>query len=203
MNDLHLLSESPQDLQEQLTAIAPKESLKGRKIYLALIDSEILFRPFQFDNAVNLEHQLSMEAVKLLSLPVGDIILDYQMTSQANEQIMGIYICGSRRRLKEYNDIFLRFKVYPVQLIPYALVIANYFFSDKNLENKQHVLIDCFKPSQAVLGVFARSQCVLMRLIQYESLENLKIEINSSILSACAASRVKQCDGFYFYGNYG
>jgi hypothetical protein len=197
---LYLLSESLDDLDQQLLTLAQKEQLKGRAGYLALMDKDIFLRPFvpdTSDESQKPDAQLLMEAVHLLSLPGGEIVLDYQIGEASKK---GIFICAGRKRLEAYYQVLLKFGVYPVQIVPYALIVANYFLFENVLGNKQYLLLDCFKPSWAVLGVFTQYQCVLMRLVHYETLEALKMEIDASILSACANSQVKQCDGFYFYG---
>jgi hypothetical protein len=200
---LYLLSDSPDDLYRQLTEMAPKEQLKGRQCYLALVDHEAIIRSFDIkvSQKINFRTQLGIDAMEFLSLPVNDIELDYEILEQDDSQIKGTYICMNRHRLGEYNYTLSKFGIYPLQVIPYALVVANYFLS-QDLGDKQYILVDCFKPSWAVFGVFMKSRCIMVRLIHYESLEELRTEINASVLSACSKSPLKECSGLYVYGNY-
>ena len=187
----------------QLSETSKKEQRQDGQCYLALVDHDAMIRSFDLkvSEKIKLHTQLGINAMEFLSLPVNDIALDYQITEQDDTQVKGTYIYMNRQQLGKYNHALSKFGVYPMQVIPYALIAANYFLS-RELGDKQYILVDCFKPSWAVFGVFMKSRCIMVRMIHYDSLDELKTEINSSVLSACASSPLKQCSGLYVFGDY-
>src|SRR5258708_4419934 len=143
LDPLYLLSDSPEDLYGQLSEMAKKEKLKGRQCYLALVDKDVFIRPYNLKVSENIKFrtQLGIDAMELLSLPIDEIALDYQIFEKDKTLYKGTYVCMNRHQLGKYSYVLSKFGIYPLQAAPYALVAANYFLS-QGLGDQQYILVD-------------------------------------------------------------
>ena len=194
---------SPSDLEENLSEIQKTNPNEFHFVSMVLRDPKVLVSPFCFDgiSLKELKTKLMFESVGLLSLPVNDIELDYQILVHENGKLQGIFICIPKTLLKEYLKIANEAKLIPLEITSCMLASLDSFLLAYGKQKGRLCLMDFYKETIIHLAVFHEGQCELLREIQYESLTEACSEVIQSLRSVYARSPDKQCQQIYCCGN--
>lgn len=197
-----LVCESPAHLTKVLSAACANKSLKAQRIHLLLFDTDILLSPFEFplDQQANLSHKLLLDAADFLSLPTSDI--DVQHTLWSNHgSLKGVYAAMAHQRAEEYFHIALKQGLRLKGIWPLPLVLVALFAKNQTGVNKQNVFLHVYDEHSAVLSVLSNQQGVILRTVKFESFQELKHEITTTMQSGCANSMIKEWDKLYISGD--
>src|SRR5262245_53645708 len=107
---------SPQELRDLLSAETKKGGFNFQFITLSLTDPQVYVYPFQMPQAPRkelLEHLID-EAVELSSLHINDIELDFQVFSEKEGALDGVFTCIPKKVLEDYIAICDQAKLVPI-----------------------------------------------------------------------------------------
>ena len=194
---------SPEELAGNRSLFREKRKNKCLFVALAISGSQVLVRTFDLPKAPfpDIINNLKFDAVELLSLPVDEIELDFQVLSSTKEKVSGVFACLPKKLLADYLSILDKEKITPVKITAYILAHIDAFLLSHTTNNKRFCLLDFSKRDIIHLAVFNQKQCELLREIPYENLEEARLEVIQSLRSACGKSHAKQFDHIYFSGD--
>ena len=192
---------SPDELKKFLSEQPGSVSSSPRLAALAISGPQVLVRVFQFGSVPSkeLKRRLLHEAVELLSLPVSDIELMYQILGSADGEINGVYVCLPRKLLHRYLWVLYRAKFVPAHITAASAVYLASFFKDPQLDGRV-CFLNFSNKKMICLAIFLQRKCELFREIPYENWAEATTEILQSLRSVCAKSSVKQFDRIYLVG---
>ncbi len=200
---LAFAASSAEELENKITTSLKENPSKSRLTTLAIGGPQVLICPFNLEKMSSKEllAHLRSEAVGMLSLPLDQIVMDYQILSGEDETVAGIYTCLPKSSLDGYLAVLNNAKLIPVKITTYFLATIDSFFRQHETKNERFCLIDFSKETNINLAIFMDHQCELIRQIPYDDDNEAKNEVIQSLRSACSKSRNKQFDNIYFYGH--
>ena len=169
---LTLEASSPKELQNILAAKFSATKPASRSINLIINGPQVLTRLFQFEPVSDkeLKRRLLHEAVELLSLPVSEIDLNFQILNFSPTKISGIYVCIPKKIIKNYLWVLFQAKLYPVQIIPYAAACLNSFLKESQSGQEKKCFLNFMKEKIIYLVILSRKDCEWIREIPYEKI---------------------------------
>ena len=200
---LTLTVASVDQLKESLSKLLADKKTSAQPVSLAISGNQVFVCPFNFDKAAmkNFKQRLAVEAVDVLSLPVGSIELDYQVFEKSDKHMSGYFICLPQKNLFGYLNALDQFNVTPVKVTAYILASVEAFLKQHTIGDGRECYIDFSKPKTIDLAVFSKKRCELVREIPYENFDEAGQEVIQSLRSALAKSSNKQFDYIFIYGD--
>ena len=148
-----------------------------------------------------LKTKLMFEAVGLLSLPVEDIELDYQILTSENQKLSGILICMPKILFNEYLQVTEKLNFVPVKMTSGILLDMDFILDQLQGKTGRFCVISFYKDTVIHLAVFHDGRCELVREIPYEDHNEAYTEVLQSLRSVYAKSSEKKCGQIFYCGN--
>jgi hypothetical protein len=201
-NILCLQAKSPEDLKNCISAMPQKKSLVGRYAALAIHDAKIITRSFRLASVPpsEIEKRIYLEAVGVLSLPIQDIVLDYQIFKQNGDGVCGIFSCLPRPLFCEYLNILDKTGLVPSKITVQMLSGLDSFFLKKKPAEKSFCFLDFSSEKILNLSVYQNKEFSLLRQIPFENVQDVRHEVLQSLRSVVGQGNDKKIACLYVAG---
>jgi hypothetical protein len=199
---LTLTVSSPEELTKTLSDIQKKSPGQYRFISLALFDPKLLVYPFSFENISfnELKLKIMSECVGLLSMPVREIEIDFQILSHQHNQFRGIFICMPRLLINKYLQVIYKANLVPIKITAAILANIDSFLTEHRKTKERLCIIDFCKKNTVHLSIFQEGRSELLREIHYENHNEISHEILQSLRSVYGKSSDKNVGKVYGWG---
>jgi len=191
---------SLEELDKALTA--PREE-KVSLVALNLYGPQILVRQFDLplSSSREITNALKLEAAEVFSLLPEEIEIDYQALASLKDKTKGVFIGIPKKLLGVYISYFNKNRITAEKITANIFSRLNYFLHENKIKNGCFCIIDFFKEGIVNLVILDKGECVLLREIYYENLNDAEKEIGYSLKYAVSKSTYKKFDGVYALGD--
>jgi hypothetical protein len=196
-----LTARSAEEFQGKLQWIG-KPCRKPQPLVLLLQDPRIYVNAFQVPNGPRqgIRYHILMEAVEKLSLPVEDIILDYQILSRDSDMVFGVYLCASRDTIADYASVPDPQTVRLVKITDRFLCLLERFRNRQSCQDRCYCLLYMDRDQEFRIAVLQDARITLIRHVMFEDMNEASDALIQTLRFVCAKSKIKSLDGIYWGG---
>ena len=201
-NNILIVARTPQQLEQELARKSQSEILAGKNIILVLDDKRCCVRTFAGPqlSAREIEQYLSTESMELLNLTASEIIVDFQVTTQADGKIQGIFACIPRAALAEYMPIWQQYDLAVLSIVPGPLARLEVLQAKGELSVRRLVFVDFSIDHEFDILILNGDHVELLRRCPFENESQALQEVDRSLKSVCSQSSQKTLEKVYVAG---